>query len=68
MLDGFDTCPMEDINIDLDPDRTLEYGVRGIPTLVLIDSEGKELWRKTGLVDKVQLEAVVRTHEKNRIS
>lgn len=43
------------INIDEDEDNTLKYGIRGIPTLVLVDDEGKELERATGLMPIKQL-------------
>ena len=28
MLDGFDVCPMEKVNIDLDTDRAVKYSIR----------------------------------------
>lgn len=63
MLDGFDACPMEKVNIDLDADRTSQYSIRSIPTLVLIDDNGNELWRHSGLIDKVMVEKAARKHK-----
>lgn len=63
MLDGFDVCPMEKVNIDLDAGRTSQYSIRSVPTLVLIDDNGNELWRHPGLIDKVMVEKAVRKHK-----
>lgn len=59
LLDGFNKCEMTDINIDLDPDTTSKYNVRSIPTLVIVDDNGEELWRKSGVTNKLELEKVV---------
>lgn len=60
MLDEFNECPIEDVNIDLEPDRASDHNVRGVPTLVLLDEDGTELWRKTGLITKYELENIVK--------
>jgi len=39
---------VQEIDIDKDPKIVQEYKVRGVPTLVLLDDEGKEVKRHTG--------------------
>ena len=63
MLDGFDACLMEKVNIDLDTDRAVKYSIRSVPTLLLIDDNGNELWRHSGLIDKVMVEKAARKHK-----
>lgn len=46
---------METIDIDKDRDKAIMYGVRSIPTLVLLDDGGKELRRRTGMATTEQL-------------
>lgn len=62
MLNGFDACPIEDIDIDQNPEKTLEYGVRSVPTMILIDSDGKELWRHSGVIDRIILENTIKKY------
>lgn len=40
----------ENIDIELNEELTSKYGIRSIPTLVLVDDEGKEMRRLTGAV------------------
>lgn len=40
----------ENIDIELDEELTSKYGIRSIPTLVLVDDEGKEMRRLIGAV------------------
>ncbi len=39
---------IEEIDIDKDMDRAIEYHVRSVPTLIMLE-DGKEIKRKTGL-------------------
>ena len=55
LLNGFDLFEIEDIDVDENPEKTLEYNVRNVPTLILIDEDEKELWRHSGIIDKVRL-------------
>ena len=64
MLDGFKLVPIEELNIDLDPDRTRELGIRSVPTLILLDSDDNEVWRNVGVIDKAQLELQIRKYLK----
>jgi thioredoxin 1 len=47
--------PIEVIDIDVNPELAMEYGIRSVPTLVLLDGN-VEVKRKTGLVAKNLLE------------
>jgi thioredoxin-related protein len=42
--------PVDHIDIDKDMDTTIKYGVRGVPTMVLIDENGTEIGRKVGMM------------------
>ena len=64
MMDGFKLVPIENLNIDLDPDRTRELGIRSVPTLILLDSDDNEVWRNVGVIDKAQLELQIRKYLK----
>jgi thioredoxin 1 len=48
------------IKIDVDKNQSLaaKYEVRGVPTLVLY-KEGKQVWRKSGMVQKRDLVATI---------
>ena len=48
--------PIEVIDIDEKQDLAIEYGVRGVPTLVMLD-ENVEVKRQTGVTTSKQLEA-----------
>lgn len=49
------TIPMEVVDIDQNRDLAVKYGVRGVPTLVIIDDEGKEVKRQSGAMSETQL-------------
>lgn len=42
--------PIENIDIDEQRERAVEYGVRGVPTCILLDAEGQEVSRKVGMM------------------
>ncbi len=41
--------PIEVVDIDVNSDTAIEYGVRGIPTLIMFDDDGNVSKRTTGL-------------------
>ena len=43
------------INVDEDTNISVKYGIRNVPTLVLVDQSGKELNRLVGNVSKQQI-------------
>lgn len=55
-LDEIDSkLPMEVIDIDVHPEVAQEYGIRGVPTLVMLD-ENIEIKRMSGTKTKADLE------------
>ena len=43
------------VDVDNDTELSAQYGIRNIPTLVLIDENGNELGRKVGVQSKEQI-------------
>lgn len=41
---------IEEVDIDAQQDLAVEYGIRGVPTCVLLDDNGAEIRRKTGVM------------------
>ena len=51
-LEEIDTgLPIEVVDIDVDTELALDYGIRSVPTLIILD-ENVEVKRMTGLVTK----------------
>lgn len=44
------TTPIEDIDIDQNTETAIKYGIRGVPTIVIVDDNGVELRRKSGML------------------
>ncbi len=56
VMEGMDIpFPVVTINIDRDSDSPLEYGVRGIPHMILLDENSNIITRIGGLMNKEQL-------------
>ena len=47
--------PIDDVNIDNELMTSVEYGVRSVPTMILIDEHGTELKRMVGAMNEEQL-------------
>lgn len=49
--------PIENVNIDSEDNISLckSYGIRGVPTMILLDDEGKEVRRHVGMATDKQL-------------
>lgn len=47
--------PIEGINIDEHQDVAIKYGVRGVPTVVLVDGAGNEIKRHVGMMTEAQI-------------
>lgn len=45
----------QNIDIDMDPDTAMDYKVRGVPTMVLVDDKGTEIRRMVGIVNSQKL-------------
>lgn len=50
---------IEYVDIDEDSDKTTEFKIRGVPTLVLME-DGKELRRKSGVLMADQIEEFIK--------
>ena len=49
------TIPIEEVDIDSNMDLAIEYGVRGVPVMVLLDDAGKEIRRQAGVMTEDKL-------------
>jgi thioredoxin 1 len=49
------TVPIEEVNIDDNVFMSVEYNVKSIPTLILLDDSGKEVKRHTGVLKETEL-------------
>jgi thioredoxin 1 len=59
MLKSIDLgVPVEEIDIDDNIELSMKNGVRGVPTMVLLNDDGVEIRRLTGLPTKAQLESL----------
>jgi len=52
---GGSGVPYEKIDVDNNQELSMKYGIRNIPTLVLIDKSGNELNRSIGILQKEQI-------------
>ena len=43
------------VDIDADNIQAQKYGIRGVPMLVIVDSAGNEIKRKSGMMTEAQL-------------
>jgi len=57
-LTGIEVVP---INIDVDTASAKAYGIRGLPTIVLLDITGEEIKRKSGAMNASELRAFLET-------
>ena len=44
--------PVQKVNVDEQNDLAMQYGVRSVPTIVLVNESGKELSRHVGVQQK----------------
>lgn len=47
--------PVSAIDIDQNRDAAIEYGIRGVPTLILLDEENNQVKRVTGALTQAQI-------------
>jgi thioredoxin 1 len=45
------TVPVQKVNVDENQQLAMEYSVRSVPTVILIDESGKEFARHVGVKD-----------------
>jgi len=60
ILEEIDTnIPIEVVDIDVQQDVAIEYGIRGVPTLVKIDDNGNVAGRMVGIKAKNLVEEFI---------
>ena len=59
-LEGYDAVPIEEIDIDQKREVAEKYGIRGVPTLILLDDNDIELRRRSGMMMFNEFEKFVR--------
>ena len=57
------SIPVEEVDIERDSETAVEYGVRSIPTLVLLDAYGNQMRRINGSLTKEQIEEFITLSE-----
>lgn len=50
VLEGYNEVEIQEIDIDKDQETAIKYTIRGVPTLVLVDDNGNEIRRRTGMM------------------
>jgi thioredoxin 1 len=51
--------PFEDVNIEEQLELAAKYGIRSVPTMVIVDDEGVEIKRQSGMLNEEQLLAFI---------
>lgn len=61
MMENMDDLGVEVVNVDVDNDQevAIRYGIRGVPTMVVIDDDGKEVRRKAGMMSEAELRVFI---------
>lgn len=49
------TVPIENVDIDNNIMMSVDYQVRSVPTMVLVDDDGKEIKREVGMMNEQKL-------------
>jgi len=49
------TVPIEEIDIDHDTAAAMHYGVRSVPTMIIVNENNAEVKRKVGSMSEAQL-------------
>ncbi len=44
------TMPIENVDIEQNMELAQKYGIRGVPALVIVDEDGKEVKRQVGML------------------
>jgi thioredoxin 1 len=49
------TMPIEDIDIEQNMELAQKYGIRGVPALVIVNEDGQEIKRQSGMMQEDKL-------------
>ena len=49
------TVPVEKVNVDENQELAMQYSVRSVPTVILVDNTGKEFARQVGVQQEQML-------------
>ena len=49
------TIPVEVIDIDQNREMAIKYGIRGVPTMVVVEDDGTEIKRQSGMMMEAAL-------------
>ena len=49
------TVPIEEVNIEENMDLAMKYGIRSVPTLILVDEDGAVVKKNVGVLNESQL-------------
>jgi thioredoxin 1 len=56
ILEGVESpLPIEEVNIDEQQEIAVKYGIRGVPTMIIVDDNGNEINRKVGMMTESQI-------------
>lgn len=51
--------PVEEVDIEESQEVAIKYGIRGVPTMVIVDDSGNEIKRQVGLMNETQFKQFV---------
>lgn len=57
-----DAASIVKVDVDKNPASAQQFQIQGVPTLIVFKN-GKPLWRKSGVVSKQELLAVIHQHQ-----
>lgn len=58
--------PVVEIDIDDNTDAAIEYGIRSVPTMILMDDDNNIITKIVGQRSKAALEEIFQTHTKRQ--
>lgn len=64
-LEDFKLCEIEEVDVEEEIDTSIEFKIRSLPTIVLVDEENKEIDRLIGNVSISDIEKLVNKHLNN---
>ena len=61
VIEDIDLGDVQLMNIDIDEnsDLAVQYGIRGVPTMVLLDADDKEVGRLVGMVNEAKIKEFI---------